>query len=305
MGATSGIGQSALQHFAQHASSPRIYSIARPSAVGSHEAFLNSLRGANPSGTYNMIEGDVSLISEIDRIAAMIKEHETKIDILFMSAGFMAFEGRKDTREGLDPSMTTGYYSRIRLVQQLLPLLNKASSPRVVSVLGGGLETALNEHDLDLRDPRNWTFWSSSMHSGTMGTLRLERIARANPSLSIVHWFPGTVATPGLAPGRTGSACRRPTRRVPTWLASAAPSSRQTTGMPSAGGLVPVPVGLSVVPRSGGGIFLVGPEGDGTDNERVLAGLRKRGVHEAVWRFTEGIFASATQAGGAQSKDEL
>ncbi|KAL2871734.1 uncharacterized protein BJX67DRAFT_369804 [Aspergillus lucknowensis] len=301
MGATSGIGQSALQHFAQHASSPRIYSVARPSAVGSHEAFLASLRDSNPSGTYNLIEADVSLISEIDRIVAGIKENETKIDILFMSAGFMAFEGRRDTREGLDPSMTTRYYSRLRLVQQLVPLLNKAPSPRVVSVLGGGLEGPLNERDLDLRDPKNWSFWNSSIHSGTMGTLTLERIARANPHLSIIHWFPGTVATPGLArANKFGMSPPNPTSADEAGQRALFLATNDRYSVQ--GGLVPVPIGLSPVPKSGGGIFLVDPAGEGANNERLLAGLRSRGVDETVWRFTEGVFAS-TQ--GGKPKDEL
>jgi hypothetical protein len=303
MGATSGIGQSALQHFAQHASSPRIYSVARPSAVASHDNFLSSLRQSNPTGTYNLIEADVSLISEIDRIVAGVKENETKVDILFMSAGFMAFEGRKDTREGLDPSMTTRYYSRLRLVQQLLPLLNNAPSPRVVSVLGGGLEGPLNEKDLDLRDPKNWSFWNSSIQSGTMGTLALERFAQANPRLSIVHWFPGTVATPGLArANKFGMLPPNPTSADEAGQRALFLATNDRYAVH--GGLVPVPIGLSVAKKSGGGIFLVDPQGESADSEHLLAGLRKRGVDETVWRFTEKVFAASTAQAG-HSKDEL
>ncbi|TVY68949.1 putative sterigmatocystin biosynthesis P450 monooxygenase [Lachnellula suecica] len=88
IGATSGIGQSALQHFAQHASSPRIYTIARPSAVVSHENLLASIRESNPSGTYSLITADTSLVSEVDRVVNAITQKESKLDILFMSAGF-------------------------------------------------------------------------------------------------------------------------------------------------------------------------------------------------------------------------
>ncbi|KAJ5655733.1 hypothetical protein N7507_007683 [Penicillium longicatenatum] len=303
MGATSGIGQSALQHFAQHASSPRIYSVARASAVASHETFLSSLRQSNPTGTYSLIEADVSIISEVDRIVAGIKENETKVDILFMSAGFMAFEGRKDTSEGLDPSMTTRYYSRLRLVQELLPLLNKAPSPRVVSVLAGGLERPLNENDLDLRDPKNWSFWNSSVHSGTMGTLALEIFAQANPRLSIVHWFPGTVATPGLArANKFGMSPPNPTSADEAGQRALFLATNDRYSVH--GGLVPMPIGLSVSKRSGGGIFLVDPEGESADNEHLLSGLRKRGMDKTVWRFTETVFATLTAQGG-YSKDEL
>src|SRR5258708_3012256 len=84
IGATSAIGQSALQHFAQHASSPHIYTVARPSAVPSHENLLASLCQSNPTGTYNLIAADVALISEVDKVVDAISGKEKKIDILFM-----------------------------------------------------------------------------------------------------------------------------------------------------------------------------------------------------------------------------
>lgn len=307
IGATSGIGLGALQNFGQNASSPRIYTVARESAVTSHETFLASLRQST-SGTYNLIKADTSLISEVDKVVNIIQQKETKIDILFMSAGFMAFEGRKDTREGLEPSMTTRYYSRLRAVQQLLPLLNNSSAPRIVSVLAGGMEGPLNESDLDLRDPRNWSFWNASVHSATMGTLALEFLGKENPRLSITHWFPGGVDTPGLAKAQKfGMSPPNPTSKedagaIGIFLATSDRYSVHGAG----GGLVPVPEGLKAVKKSGGGIFLVNPQGESVDNEKVLAEMRKRGVDKAVWSFTQNIFeekVSAVQSGS--SKDEL
>jgi NAD(P)-dependent dehydrogenase (short-subunit alcohol dehydrogenase family) len=304
IGATSGIGQSALQNFAQHAISPHIYTVARPPTIASHERLLESLRQSNPTGTYNLITADVSLVSEIEKIVDAITHKETKIDIIIMSAGFMAFEGRKDTLEGLDPSMSTRYYSRLRVVQQLLPLLNNtaAPSPRIVSILAGGRESPLNEGDLDLLDLSNWSFWNSSVHSTTMGTLALERFANENPRLSIVHWYPGAVATPGLAKARKFGFSPPDQMRVEEsgeralFLATSDRYAAQE-------GLVPVPEGLKVAQKSGGGIFLVNPHGESTDNEHFLAGLRARGVNEAVWNFTERVFAKCAQVGS--SKDEL
>lgn len=303
IGATSGIGQSALQQFAQHSSSPRIYTVARPATVISHETFLESLRQDSPAGIYNLITADVSLVSEIDKVANAIRQKETKLDILFLSAGFMAFEGRKDTREGLDPSMTTRYYSRIRAIQQLLPLLDNAASPRIVSVLAGGVERPLNENDFDLRDSGNWSFWNASWHAVTMGTLSLERLARENPRLSIIHWFPGPVSTPGLAKAQKYGML--PPNQMSVEEAGARGVFLATSDRYSVqGGLVPLPEGLEVAKKSGGGIFLIDPQGESTDNENFLADLRKRGVDEKVWKFTLEIFA-ACEAGGRSSKDEL
>ncbi|RSM02082.1 hypothetical protein CEP52_008228 [Fusarium oligoseptatum] len=302
IGATSGIGQSALEQFAQHASSPRIYTVARPQTVASHEKLLSSLRETNPNGTYNLITADVSLISEVDKIVSAVKKAETKLDLLVLSTGFMPFEGRKDTSEGLDPSMTTRYYSRLRAVEQLLPLLNKSttSSPRVISVLAGGLEAPLNESDLDLRDPNNWTTWNSSVHSATMGTLTFELLAKRNPNVSFVHWYPGPVATPGLT--RAKKFGMSPPNQMSQDEGGARALFLATNDRYSVkGGLVPIPEGLGTAEKTGGGVFIVDPEGESTDNEKVLAGMRERGVDKAVWNFTEKVFA--VHAG--KPKDEL
>lgn len=63
------------------------------------------------------------------------------------------------------------------------------------------------------------------------------------------------------------------------------------------GGLVPVPEELGVVKKSGGGIFLADPQGESADNERLLAGLRKRGVDEVVWSFTQKVVAACACSG--------
>ncbi|KAH6898060.1 hypothetical protein B0T10DRAFT_395437 [Thelonectria olida] len=295
MGATSGIGQHALQHFSRHASSPRIYTVARPHAMKPHEELLASLRQENPSGTFSLIPADVSVVSEVDKVVDTIIQNETKVDILFLSAGFMAFEGRKDTSEGLDPSMSTRYYSRLRAVQRLLPLLDNPSvpSPRVVSVLAGGIEGSLNENDLDLREPQNWSFWNASVHSATMGTLALEQVARQSPGLSIVHWFPGPVATPGFARAQKfGMSIPGPMSQEEAGARAVFLATSDRYAVQS--GLVPVPEGLQVAEKSGGGIFLVDPIGESTNNEGLLADLRGRGVNKRVWEFTQQVFETCS-----------
>lgn len=309
IGATSGIGESTLRHLAQHAPSPRIYTVARPAAATSHEKFLASLRQSHPAGTYKLIVADTSLVSEVERVVEAVRRDETKLDILFLSAGFMAFEGRRDTAEGLDPSMSTRYYSRLRAVEGLLPLLNSpaARSPRVVSVLAGGLEGPLRDDDLDLRAPGAWSFWTSSVHAGTMGTLALERVARENPRLGVVHWFPGPVDTPGLARAQRFGMSGPPN---PMNLQEAGArglflaTSDRYASEPISGGLVAPPEGIPPAEKSGGGIFLVEPLGDSVDNENVLADMRHRGLDQTVWDHTQRVFdVCSSQA--SSSKQEL
>lgn len=295
LGATQGIGQATLQHFVKNAPpSSRIYTVARPSSLAAHETFVASLRQEKPDSNIEIIEADVSLISEIDKIAQVVKKQETKVDLLVMTAGFIAFEGRKNTREGLDPSMTTRYYSRLRAVQLLLPLLNNAPAPRIFSVLAAGMEGQLIEDDFDLRGEGKWTVWGSSVQSTTMQTLSLERFARLNPEVSIIHWLPGPVQTALLDRAKASGMDTGP-YTMPVDESGArglfyATSDRYAVK----NGLVPVPEGLEAAKTSGGGIFLLDPQGEVTDNEKVLAPQREKGIQEVLWKFTEEIYAAAT-----------
>lgn len=304
VGATSGIGQSSLQHLAHHASSPRIYTVARPATTASHENLLASLRQSNPNGTYNLITADISLISEVDKVVKEVKARESSIDLLYMSPGFIAFEGRNNTTEGLDPSMTTRYYSRLRLTQQLLPLLKKGAG-RVISVLAAGYESPIDENDLDLRKPGSWDYWKASVHTATMGTLAFENIAQENCGLSIVHWAPGPVDTPGLA--RVKKFGMNPGNAMTQEEAGARALFLATNDrykVEAGAGLVPVPEGLRSVEKSGGGIFLTDAGCESIDNEKVMIGLRESGLGDKVWKFTTDLFEQCVKK-VETDKDEL
>lgn len=305
LGATSGIGQSTLIQFAEYAVRPRIYVVARRAAATG--GLLEELRKKNPGGAYTVIEKDVSLICETNDVVEFVKARETKLDLLFESVGFISFTGRQETVEGLEPSMTTRYYSRLRAAQGLLPLLNAAASPRVVSILAGGQEGKLHEEDLDLRKPGNYSVVNAAVHSATMLTLTFEHLARENPRISFVHAFPGWVATPLLSRGSTGLL-----GLLMNWivipLGNLLALSADEAGARAlfystsdryavSDGTVPLAEGVEKSPKSGGGVFLSNDKSESVNNEKVLADLRARGVDEQVWRHTAEIFdACATRA---------
>ena len=89
---------------------------------------------------------------------------------------------------------SVSYHARMRLAVSFLPLLNASpNSPRVISILGAGQEGTLVVDDLDL--DKNYTILNETAHSGTMGSLTLDRLAAENPKISFVHTYPGFVNT--------------------------------------------------------------------------------------------------------------
>lgn len=95
LGGTSGIGQATLKQFiiATKDKSPRVYIVGR-STTAAHP-LLAELRQLNPSASLEFIQQDVSLVRNVDAAVSQINQHENKVDLLFMSVGFVSFQGRK------------------------------------------------------------------------------------------------------------------------------------------------------------------------------------------------------------------
>lgn len=104
------------------------------------------------------------------------------------------------TSEGLVLSLSLLFYSRMRFVTQLLPLLTASSLPgRVVSIFGPGRDTKLILDDLSLSKPQNFNFTTLGSHAAYMTTFFFERIAAGNPGkISLSHYFPMLVITPAF-----------------------------------------------------------------------------------------------------------
>lgn len=92
--------------------------------------------------------------------------------------------------------MSLLYYSRIRFIQNLSPLLEASSSASVISVYGAGMEKNLVLSDLSLRSPENYSFANCRSHVVYMKTMAFEHLAAAHPSISFTHIYPGLVDTP-------------------------------------------------------------------------------------------------------------
>lgn len=96
------------------------------------------------------------------------------------------------------------FYSRMRFVTNLLPLLRVSSLPaHVVSIFGAGLEKNLpnwQPSNLSLRGlDRGYSMSACRTHVIVMTTFFFERLAEQNAGkLSLVHQFPGLVITPAF-----------------------------------------------------------------------------------------------------------
>lgn len=93
VGATSGIGMGSLKKFSKNASAPTVYVVGRSKKAAT--PLLDEIKASNPEGTFNFIETEISLIKNVDDACDEISSKEEKVDLIFTSPGYLAFEGRK------------------------------------------------------------------------------------------------------------------------------------------------------------------------------------------------------------------
>ncbi|PYI11081.1 NAD(P)-binding protein, partial [Aspergillus sclerotiicarbonarius CBS 121057] len=195
VGGTSGIGLSTAREFTRHATAPHIYLIGRNEAQASE--IISELRTVNESAKVDFIKTDVSLLKNVDVACQEIIQKESKVNLLFLSAGIMTTQGRTETSEALDRKLSIHYYARMRFIENLLPSLTQAASSgslaRVVSVFSPGNEGKLIDNDLDLQ--KNYSLSNAAAHASTMTSLYMTHLAAAHPSISWVHSRPGGVNT--------------------------------------------------------------------------------------------------------------
>lgn len=96
VGATSGIGKITLAKLVRLGFPIKAYVIGRKETEPEFKPFLEELRAANPKADLVWIEGQVTLLAEVRRICLDIKARESKIDLLFLSAGYVPWD-----REGV------------------------------------------------------------------------------------------------------------------------------------------------------------------------------------------------------------
>lgn len=93
VGATSGIGETALKKFAQYAKKPRIYFVGRSQVAA--DRIKKECQTLNSEGEYIFLKEDVSLLNNIDGVCREIQKKERAINLLFLTQGTLNFTASK------------------------------------------------------------------------------------------------------------------------------------------------------------------------------------------------------------------
>lgn len=128
-GATNGIGRATAHALA--AAGAKLYFICRSQAKG--EELIAELRERSGSTHIHMLTADLSLVSEVRRVASEFLQTGDPLHLLVNNAG-VTNNSRIVTDEGFEQMFATNHLAYFELTRLLLPRLQENTPARIVSV---------------------------------------------------------------------------------------------------------------------------------------------------------------------------
>lgn len=181
---------------------------------------------------------DLSVMADVDALAARLTRDGRPIDVLVNNAGAL-FNTREETDEGLEKSFALLLLSPYRLTLGLKALLAKARNPRVINVVSGGMYSQKLEVDKLQASDEDYSGSTAYARCKRALTVLTEEWANAWIADGIVvnAMHPGWANTPGVETALpafhkiTRAILRTPEQGADTiiWLA-AAKEAGQVTG---------------------------------------------------------------------------
>ena len=215
----------------------------RLGAQGAHVLMVgrseDKLRVARKSvdGEASLEVADLSLMSEIRRLASRIAESCERVDVLVNNVGVLLPE-RRVTEEGFEVTFATNLAGQFLLTNLLLPRLIESTPARVINVSSGGMYSVRIDPD-DLQfEQRKYTGTAAYANTKRGQVILTSMWAARFPDHTVTFhsMHPGWAATEGVARSLpTFNTVMRPLLRAPAqgadtivWLAAAEEPGRTT-----------------------------------------------------------------------------
>ncbi|CAI6341283.1 unnamed protein product [Periconia digitata] len=289
-GATAGIGAATLREMVGMLRSSTFYVLGRD--PHRYQDKLDELKKIDTTNKIVFVETQIALIAGVDQACSIIREDADKVDMICVSPGGMPFQGAVYTEEGLESCFAVSYYSRLRLISNLLPLLHKSPTPRILSILNGTKEKKINEADIGLK--KHWGIAAVVNHTTMCTSLAFDHLAStaSHNHLTFLHVTPGLVSTDTPRTGRPSKsnglfwwALISTFQIVSGWIITCFGMSAKESGERHAYELTN--------DNFVAGSWRVNRLNEIVPDNQVLIDYREGGWGDKIWEFTVGVWEKA------------
>ncbi len=198
-GATDGIGKITALELARQGA--HVCLVGRNRAKT--EVTLEQLKSATNNPNLELFIADLSLMSDVRRLAEEFKAKHNKLDVLLNNAGAV-FGERQLTAEGFERTFALNHMSYFLLTHLLLDTLKATPNSRIISTSSAGHLRGKIDFD-NLQGERKFTAWRSYSDSKLMNVLFTYALVRRLEGTGITAncFHPGFVKT-AFAENNTG-----------------------------------------------------------------------------------------------------
>lgn len=171
------------------------------SAVKGQKA-VEEVKAASGSNDVHFLKLDLADLNDVKSFKQRFtaEKYGEKIDVLMNNAGVMAIPQRQETKDGFEQQFGVNHLGHFALTGELLPLLEKAPSARVV-VVSSTTHLGANKELMegDLMAPEHYTQWGAYCQSKLANVLFAKELNRrfqeAGLKATAVSCHPGGVDT--------------------------------------------------------------------------------------------------------------
>ncbi len=189
-GATSGIGKQTAITLAKMGANVVITGRNKQNGT----AAVAEIKQLSGNSNIELLLADISSKNGIEQLVSQFKSKFDKLDVLINNAGSAASE-RKLNNDGVELNFATNVLAPYQLTTQLMEILKKSSSPRVVTLMGGDLPKKLEMDNLQAEKSFDGLKYYSQSKL-TMMTLMYEYAERLKGTkVTLNVCYPGQAST--------------------------------------------------------------------------------------------------------------
>lgn len=190
-GSTDGVGKLTALKLAKDGHSVYVHGRSKAKV----DKVIDEIKDASNNENIKGFVADFSDLNAVEQLAEKIKREISSLDILINNAGIFKSPIEK-SKDGFDVRMAVNYLAPYVLTENILPVLEKGSNPRIVNLSSAAQSTVRKEVLIDETSVNESEAYAQSKLALTMWSFNF---AKQHPNITTIAVNPGSLLNTKMA----------------------------------------------------------------------------------------------------------